>query len=107
MWWGTPIECWSAFARLRRDGIVSLQEEDAARFVLRTLQESWVEVHPTEEVRQQAERLVRVHTIRSSDALQLAAALVWKGGARAPEIVTHDRRLRDAASLEGFVPLPA
>lgn len=106
VWWGAPIECWSAFARLRRDGIVDLRGEDAARFVLRTLQESWVEVHPGEDVRQQAGRLVRVHAIRAPDAFQLAAALVWKGSATSWEIVALDRRLRDAAILEGLVPLP-
>ncbi len=107
VWWSAPIECWSAFARLRRDGIVDLQGEDAARFVLRTLQESWVEIHPAEDVRQQAGRLVRVHAIRASDALQLAAALVWKGNAASREIVALDRRMRDAAILEGLTPLPA
>jgi len=43
----------------------------------------WNEVQPTEEVRERAERLLRIHKLRAADALQLAAALVWCDGAPA------------------------
>ena len=105
-WWGCPIECWSAFARRRRDTLLDLPGEEAARAVLRSLQESWTEIQPGEEVRLQAGRLLRVHPLRALDALQLAAALVWKGSATSKEIVVLDRRLREAAILEGLTPIP-
>lgn len=106
VWWGSVIECWSAFARLRRDGVFEADDEDAAWTLLRTLQESWMEILPSEDVRTHAGRLVRLHPVRSADALQLAAALVWAGDPPSGEIVVYDRRLREAARLEGLTPRP-
>ncbi len=106
VWWGSVIECWSAFARLRREGIFETDDEDTARTLLRILQESWIEILPSEDVRARAGRLVRLHPMRSADALQLAAALVWAGDASSGEIVVYDRRLREAARLEGLTPRP-
>jgi uncharacterized protein len=106
VWWGSIIECWSAFARLRREGVFSVAHEDAARGLLNTLQESWIEIFPGEDVRAHAGRLLRLHAIRSADALQLAAALVWAGGPPSGEMVVFDRRLQEAAQLEGLTPLP-
>jgi predicted nucleic acid-binding protein len=105
VWWSCVVECWSAFARQRRDGALDLEGEEAARAVLAALQPSWVELQPGEAVRVQAGRLLRVHALRASDALQLSAALVWAGGAAA-EVVVLDRRLRDAARIEGLRPVP-
>lgn len=106
VWWGTLVECWSAFARLRREGVVDLSGEEAARAVLDILRRSWVEILPGEEVRTRAGRLVRIHSLRASDALQLAAALVWAGSPPTGEFVCLDQRLREAALLEGLSPLP-
>jgi predicted nucleic acid-binding protein len=53
---------------------------------------------PSQEVRDQARRVLRVHPLRAADALQLAAALVWKGR----HFVCFDQRLREAAQREGF-----
>ena len=47
-------------------------------------------------------RVLRVHPLRAADALQLAAALEWSGGAASGMFITYDERLRDAASREGF-----
>jgi predicted nucleic acid-binding protein len=105
-WWGTPVECWSAIARRRREGWFDTRDEDAAREVLRSLGESWLEVQPAEEVRAQAGRILRIHAVRAADALQLAAALTWAGSPRAGEIVALDQRIREAARLEGLTPLP-
>jgi predicted nucleic acid-binding protein len=105
-WWGTPIECWSALARRRREGWLKLREEDAAREILRSLSQSWLEIQPSEEVRAQAGRLLRVHAVRAADALQLAAALAWAGSPMAGEIVALDQRIRETARLEGLTPLP-
>jgi hypothetical protein len=106
VWWGSVVECWSALARLRREGRLSAEEEDRARGVLALLQEAWVEIQPQEAVRALAGRLLRVHPLRAADALQLAAALVWAGSPAVGEMVVLDRRLREAARLEGLRPLP-
>ncbi len=106
VWWGSVVECWSAFARLRREGLLRLAEEEQARRCLALLQEAWVEVQPVEPVRAVADRLLRVHPLRAADALQLAAALVWAGSPAGGEMVVLDRRLREAARLEGFRTLP-
>ena len=37
VWWGSVVECWAAFARLRREGVFSVDDEDAARGLLHTL----------------------------------------------------------------------
>lgn len=106
VWWGTLVECWSALARRQREGKLDVAGEETARAHLRTLQASWLEIHAGEDVRAHAGRLVRVHPLRAQDALQLAAALVWAGSPPAGEIVVLDRRLQDAARLEGLTPLP-
>ena len=106
VWWGSPIECWSAFARLRREGLLQPDEEDSARSLLRILQDAWTEILPGEEVRAHAGRLLRIHPLRSADALQLAAALVWAGTPPGGEIVVFDRRLQEVAYLEGLTPWP-
>jgi hypothetical protein len=48
-----------------------------------------------------------VHPLRGADALQLAAALIWRAARQGPhEFACLDQRLRDAASREGFVLAP-
>ena len=106
VWWGSVIECWSALARRRREGVLRGADEESAQTFLRTLRESWIEVLPGEDVRARAGRLLRLHPIRSADAIQLAAALVWAGDPTSGEIVVYDRRLREAARLEGLSPRP-
>jgi predicted nucleic acid-binding protein len=107
-WWGTPVECASAAARLRREERLTLADEDAVLGLLRTLRASWLEVLPSDEVRNEATRLLRVHSLKAADALQLAAATVLTGSRRsAVALVTFDERLALAARLEGFEVLPA
>jgi predicted nucleic acid-binding protein len=104
VWWGTPVECASAIARLHRDGALDAANEQAATSLLETLAEVWIEVLPTPKVRTTACRLLRVHPLRAADALQLAAAFVWASGdPRSHHLVTRDARLADAARKEGFV----
>ena len=107
-WWGTPIECASAAARLRRAGSLSVTDEQEVLRLLGTLRTSWLEVLPSDEVRDEAMRLLRVHALKAADALQLAAAAVLAGGGRSEvALVTFDERLALAARLEGFEVLPA
>lgn len=105
-WWGSSIECVSAVTRLRREDRLSVREEERVLELLGMLRTSWLEVLPSEEIRDLAVRLLRVHSLRAADALQLAAARVWAGSAQRPELVTYDERLALAARLEGFRVLP-
>lgn len=102
VWWGTPVECASSFARLRRNGILSTGDEEAARSILAVLQHAWYEVQPDDGVREQALRLLRLHPLRAADSLQLAAGLEWAGVPPTGEFLTFDERLKEAARLEGF-----
>jgi len=105
--WLTVVECRSAFARLRREGILDESGEERARALAVRLQEHSVEVVLTALVREGAGRLIRVHPLRAMDALQLSSALVWADGRPDGEFVCFDTRLRQAARLEGFRVLPA
>ena len=103
-WWATEVECTSAIARRQRlgglrDDIVS---EAFAR--LGALRASWHEVEPGEDIRETARRLLRVHDLRTGDALQLAAAFfVAEGRPTTLEFVSLADRLVAAARREGFV----
>ena len=102
VWWGTPIECASALARLERQGAAAASVE-AAFERLDTLAAAWLEVEPHAEIREIARRLLRVHPLRAADALQLAAAT--QAADRRPSTLTFvslDDRLRVAAAKEGF-----
>jgi uncharacterized protein len=104
VWWGSPVECASAIARLERDGALAPAAASESFSRLDALAPSWMEVEPSDEVRETARRFLRVHPLRAADALQLAAAFV--AAERRPptlEFVTLDERLRSAASKEGFL----
>jgi predicted nucleic acid-binding protein len=107
VWWASRTECISAFARRRREGLVSASAERRARDVLAVLSAAWSEILPSEHLRNRAERLLGVHSLRAADAFQLAAALLWsQGETRGSGFVTFDQRLREAAANEGFSVLP-
>ena len=108
VWWATRVECLSALARRRRDGVLGAPAEAQARRVLVALAGAWSEVVPSERLRQRTERLLSLHALRASDAFQLAAALLWSRGETTGEaFVSFDERLREAAGREGFRILPA
>jgi len=101
------VECFSAFAHLRRDGILTLGEERRLRGLMSRLVGDWTEVLPGNGVREHAGRLLLRHPLRAADSLQLAAAMVWADGNPGErEFVCLDRRLREAASQEGFRVIP-
>jgi predicted nucleic acid-binding protein len=101
-WWGTSVECASAVARLRREGHLPPSDEAAALRILERLRQAWYEVLPGESVRGSALRILRLHSLRAADALQLAAALEWSGMPANGVVVTFDDRLARSAQLEGF-----
>jgi uncharacterized protein len=103
IWWGTPVELASAAARLRRMGEVDEAGYTRILSKIGPVAQCAEEVQPSEEVRQTALRLIRVHDLRAADALQLAAALVWARHMPAGlEFVCMDTRLSMAAEKEGF-----
>ena len=51
VWWGTPLEARSAFARLVRDGRLAVEERATAIRLLGQLRVTWDEILPTERVR--------------------------------------------------------
>ena len=107
VWWGTHTECISALMRQVRNGNISATEERACRNVLHTLAQSWSEIQPSDALRSMAERLLAVHSLRSADALQLAAAIQWCQGLTTDQgLITFDQRMREAAYREGFTVLP-
>lgn len=64
---------------------------------------TWQEVQPTEPLRDNARRLLRVHDLRAADALQLAAGVAAAEGRPATlAFVCLDDRLAGAAEREGF-----
>ena len=108
IWWGTPVECCSSFARLRREKVITQNEEQQLRSLLARLVEYGTEMIASEEVRSTARRLLLRHPLRAADALQLAAALVWVGNQPDDQgFVSLDNRLREAARAEGFTVYPS
>ena len=101
-WWGTLVECESALLRRQREGL-SAEAVVIGRERLRSLRAAWTEVHPADEVRTIAVRILGSHALRAADALQLAAAVHASDGepGRLP-FVTLDRRPGVAAAAEGF-----
>lgn len=106
-WWGSKVEAASALARLAREGALEGAKQDAAFSRMEALAAGWDEVLPSDPLREQAIRLLRVHPLRSADALQLASAVVGsEHNPAAVPFVTLDHRLREAAAREGFQVLP-
>lgn len=103
VWWGTPVEARSAVARLLRDGALTSKGAAQALARLGALRSRWDEVEPSEPVRRLAEGLPESRGLRSGDAFQLAAALVWcKECPSHRSFVSFDNALADAAEAEGF-----
>jgi predicted nucleic acid-binding protein len=102
-WWGTPVECASAVARLEREGRLSPQATTEALGRLDALVQHIHRIEPVDAVLETARRVLRVHPLRVADSFQLAAAvLASEGRPSALEFVCLDDRLVTAAQREGF-----
>jgi uncharacterized protein len=103
VWWGTPVELSSAFLQLVRAGKLAEKELKHALTQKATLRRSWIEVQPSERLRDIAETLPERYGLRGLDSLQLAAALVWcKEKPRHRSFACFDQRLAHAAAKAGF-----
>jgi len=103
VWTLTRTEVVSALWRVHREGLLKRAEVAEAERRLDKLARRWAEVDALLPVREQAERLLRIHPLRSADALQLAAALVAVDHRpRGRALVSLDERLSLAADAEGF-----
>jgi hypothetical protein len=105
--WTTLLECTSAVVRREREDLLDPASVELALGRLRALAERWEEVLPTDDLRTDALRLLRVHPLRVADSFQLASAFALGRGrpGRFP-FVCADRRLSDAAAREGFLVIP-
>ena len=103
VWWGTPLEMTGAFCRLLRSADMDRRGFEMAKNRLAAFRTRWVEVLPTERLRELGLSLMERHPLRAADAAQLAAALVWSGEqARQRPFICLDGRLAAAAAQEGF-----
>jgi hypothetical protein len=59
VWWGTPVEAVNAFVRLAREGAMNETGLHQARTRLEAPRRTWVEVLPTESVRESRKRFQR------------------------------------------------
>ncbi len=103
VWWGTPVEMRSAFARLGRSRTIGPTGTRNAIACLEELRGSWHEVLPHERVRSLAESLPEKLGLSAADGFQLAAALLWcSERPRGRPFVCFDRKLCRAADEAGF-----
>lgn len=108
VWWSTPVEMRSAFARLLRMGQLDANQHAVAREMLHRLRRTWRELQPTETLREQAETLIDRFPLKAADALQLAASLAWCAGKPDGRIfISGDVQLLQAAQQLGFVGVEA
>ncbi len=103
VWWGAPVETVTAFARLVREGAMNETGLQQARTRLETLRRTWVEILPTEGLRDLAETLPMRLSLRTGDVFQIAAALIWcRELTKGRSFVSLDNRLSEAAGRVGF-----
>ncbi len=72
VWWGSRVECASSLARREREGRLAAAESEASWRRLERMVVTWNEVAPNDDLRAESVRLLRRHSLRAADALQLA-----------------------------------
>jgi len=108
VWWSTPVEIRSAFARLVRTGRLTGVGHAQAVIALDRMRQAWQEVEPNEQLRDLAERLIDRFTLKAADAQQLAAALVWcLNRPQGRAFISGDAQLLYAARQLGFKAIEA
>jgi predicted nucleic acid-binding protein len=108
VWWSTPVEMRSGFARLVRMSQLLPNELVQAQIRLDRMRSDWLEVAPSEPLREQAERLVDRFPLKAADAQQLAAAMIWCiGRTKGRVFISGDSQLLDAARQLGLQAIEA
>jgi predicted nucleic acid-binding protein len=100
----TPVEVDSALwrkARRMRDDVARQRSHRR----LAALRSQWTVIEDYREILEEARNMVARHGLRGADAIQLASAIVTRGGA-VLTLVTRDEELATAARAEGFPILP-
>ncbi|HSK72804.1 MAG TPA: type II toxin-antitoxin system VapC family toxin, partial [Pyrinomonadaceae bacterium] len=93
--------------RLANENVISQNALTQSIKRLEVLKDTWREILPTEEVRRIAANLIETQNLRTLDALQLSAALVWCFERPKGRIfVSTDDKLSKAAEKIGFTVLP-
>ncbi len=107
VWWASSIEGQSVLKRLLQENQIFQAAYDEAVKRLEIQSETWREILPTEKVRELAKTIIKTQNLRTLDALQLAAALVWWFEKPKGRIfVCCDDKLSEAARKIGFAVLP-
>ena len=103
IWWGTRVEVHSGLARLRRLNEIDEPSVRKAISKWETFESEANVIRPVEYVIDIATTLPALYDLRSQDAFQLAAALVWcSERPRNRPFICADLRLIEAASDAGF-----
>ncbi len=103
VWWGTTVEMRSALSRLHRGNEITAQGLQFALTRLEAMRPQWREITPSDKLRDLAENLPDAYGVKSLDAFQLAAALVWcNEKPKGRLFVCDDVQLSDAARKAGF-----
>ena len=107
LWTLTSVELASALRRLVREGLLGEADANTAETRADELIRTSHVVVNVETVKVQARRLLRFHSLRAADAMQLAAALEWAGGRPTGRLfMSLDAQLARAAAREGFHVVP-
>ena len=107
VWWATRAECTQPLCRRHQEGSLNDEEKRQAQARLEALAGRWSEVQPSDEVRELAEQCLTKHALKTADALQLSAALLWcENEPEGRAFVCSNGALRTAANDEGFQVLP-
>ena len=97
------MECDSAIARLEREQQLEPAGTAEAFRRLDVVSSLWHEVQPVDVLRESARRMLRLHSLRAADSLQLAAAFMASENRPSTlGFVCLDERLAAAAEREGL-----
>ncbi|HVY61516.1 MAG TPA: PIN domain-containing protein [Planctomycetota bacterium] len=102
-WTFAALEVLGGCCRRRREGALQDDAFATARARLEVAARRWRFVPDTPPIREAAARGLLTYELKTADALQLAAALVWcEGRLSGRQFVAGDDKLLAAAAAEGF-----
>jgi predicted nucleic acid-binding protein len=101
---GTPLEVYAALKRRERSGGIAAEDSEAARTILRIEAARMVQQPLNPAVLEAARQVIDHHELRSTEALQLGAAIVAREMFQGLGVVfvSSDEKLLEAARGEHF-----